>query len=306
MTWMVLTLVSASLLGFYDVTKKVAVRGNAVPIVLLASVCVGAAIWLLLLLLQSLIYAADWPEWLRVDSIDRWGHVALAGKALLVGASWTLAFHALKALPLSIAAPIRSTSPLWTLCIAIAFLGERPAPLQWIGVLIVLGSFWALSIVGSREGIRFHRDLAVWWMVAATMLGAISSVYDKILLQKLGYSPATVQAWFTIYLVPVMVPLAVRWYREQHTEGFKAPAKFEFRPSIVLISPLLLAADMAYFTALSDPEALLSVVSPLRRASVIVTLIAGSRMSGEVNLWRKILCVLGILAGVVLLMLFGD
>ncbi|WP_246112918.1 EamA family transporter [Allorhodopirellula solitaria] len=303
---MVLTLISASLLGLYDVTKKVSVRGNAVPIVLLLSVCVGALIWSALLLLQTALPAMDWPDWLRVDAIDRWGHLALAGKSVLVGVSWTLAFHALKALPLSIAAPIRSTSPLWTLFIAIAFLGERPTPLQWLGIAIVLGSFWALSIVGSQEGIRFRTDRAVWWMVAATILGAISSVYDKILLQEFGYSPATVQAWFSVYLVPVMVPLAVRWYREQNADIPRPTAPFEFRRSILLISPLLLAADMAYFTALSDPEALLSVVSPLRRASVIVTLIAGSRMSGEYNLWRKIACVLGILVGVILLMMFGS
>lgn len=306
MTWMVLTLISASLLGFYDVTKKVAVRGNAVPIVLLLSVCVGAAIWSALLTAQSALPSPGWPNWLRVEPIDRWGHLAFAGKALLVGASWTLAFHALKALPLSIAAPIRSTSPLWTLFIAIVFLGERPAPLQWLGIAVVLGSFWALSVVGAQEGIRFRSDRAVWWMVAATMLGALSSVYDKILLQQFGYGPATVQAWFTLYLVPVMVPLAVRWYCEQRAGGLKPAARFEFRGSILLISPLLLAADLAYFTALSDPEALLSVISPMRRASVIVALIAGSRMRGELNLRRKILCVLGILAGVVLLMLFGE
>lgn len=305
MTWMVLTLISASLLGLYDVTKKVAVRGNAVPIVLLLSVCVGAAIWSVLLILQSVLSDMDWPNWLHVDSIDRWGHVAFASKAILVGASWTLAFHAFKELPLSIAAPIRSTSPLWTLFIAIVYLGERPAPLQWLGIAVVLGSFWALSVVGAQEGIRFRSDRAVWWMVAATMLGAISSVYDKILLQRFGYSPATVQAWFTLYLVPVMIPLAVRWYCELGAGGSKPAARFEFRRSILLISPLLLAADLAYFTALSDPQALLSVVSPIRRASVIVALIAGSRMRGELNLWRKILCVLGILAGVVLL-LFGE
>ncbi len=303
MTWMGLTLISASLLGFYDVAKKVAVRGNAVPIVLLLSVCVGAAIWSALLSLQWMVPQADWPSWLRVDTIDGWGHVALAAKSVLVGASWTLAFHALKELPLSIAAPIRSTSPLWTLFIAITFLGERPAPMQWLGIAMVLGSFWALSIVGAQEGIRFRSDRAVWWMIAATILGAFSSVYDKILLQEFAYSPATVQAWFTIYLVPVMLPMAIRWYRERDSGGPKAKVRFQFRPSILLISPLLLAADLAYFTALSDPHALLSVISPLRRGSVIVTLIAGSRMRGELNLRRKIVCVLGILAGVVLLML---
>lgn len=302
MSWMILTLVSAALLGLYDVAKKVSVRGNAVPIVLLISVSIGAAIWCVLLGVQTWLPAVRFPEWIVVDTIDRWGHLALCGKAILVGASWTLAFHALKELPLSIAAPIRSTSPLWTLLIAIGFLGERPSPVQWMGIAVVLGSFWALSVVGAKEGIRFRTDRAVWWMLAATFLGAISSVYDKILLQEFGYSPATVQAWFTIYLVPVMIPLAWRW-RIERGQNKTSKNEFRFRPSILWISPLLLAADMAYFTALANPDALISVVSPLRRASVIVTLILGSRMTGELNLKRKAVCVLGILFGVVLLML---
>jgi len=316
MSWMMLTLASAMLLGLYDVAKKVSVRDNAVPVVLLLSVTIGAAIWSALLSLQTMLGASGWiafPDWLLVDPIDRRGHLALAGKAVLVGTSWTLAFHALKELPLSIAAPIRSTSPLWTLLIAIGFLGERPAPVQWMGIAVVLGSFWALSIVGAKEGIRFRTDRAVWWMLAGTVLGAISSVYDKILLQEFGYSPATVQAWFTIYMVPVMIPLAWRWKRERArirnlvgedlNDETKSASRFEFRRSILWISPLLLAADMAYFTALANPDALISVVSPLRRASVVVTLILGSRMAGELNLKRKAVCVLGMLVGVVLLML---
>jgi uncharacterized membrane protein len=301
MSWTILSLISAVLLGFYDVAKKMSVRGNAVPIVLLLNVSFGALIWTLMLLWQLLFGTAGLPSWICVDAIDAVGHLALAGKSVLVGASWTLAFYSLKELPLSIAAPIRATGPVWTLLLAVLLLSERPTLQQWLGILVVVGSFWALSVVGSREGIRFRSDRAVWWMLAATLLGAFSSIYDKLLLQELGFRPATVQAWFSLYLVPVMVPLAWRWWREQKRGGRKSDTKFEFRMAILLISPLLLAADMAYFTALADPEALVSIVSPIRRVSVVVAIIAGSRMSGEVNLWRKIACVLGILGGVVLL-----
>ncbi|MBB3204767.1 putative membrane protein [Rhodopirellula rubra] len=303
MSWMILTLVSALMLGLYDVAKKVSVRGNAVPMVLLVSVSVSAAIWTVMLLVQTFLPSIAVPKLLVVESISGKGHLALAGKSLLVGASWVLAFYSLKVLPLSIAAPIRATSPLWTLFIAIVFLAERPAPLQWLGIAIVLGSFWALSLVGAKEGIRFRTDRAVWWMIAATILGAFSAIYDKLLLQEFGFSPATVQAWFSVYLVPVMTPLAVRWYLEQKRDDPAKIVQFEMRASIVWISPLLLAADMAYFSALADPDALISIVSPLRRASVVVALIFGSRMSGEINLKRKAACVLGILTGIILLML---
>ncbi|MCM2372227.1 EamA family transporter [Aporhodopirellula aestuarii] len=303
MSWMILTLVSALMLGLYDVAKKVSVRGNAVPMVLLVSVSVSAIIWTVMLLVQTFLPSIKFPRLLEVDAIDGIEHLALAAKAVLVGASWILAFFSLKNLPLSIAAPIRATSPLWTLFIAIVFLTERPAPLQWIGIAVVLGSFWALSLVGAKEGIRFRTDRAVWWMIVATVLGACSSVYDKLLLQEFGLRPATVQAWFSVYLVPVMVPLALRWYRVQQHGAPEKQIRFELRTSVLLISPLLLSADMAYFSALADPDALISIVSPLRRSSVVVALIFGSRMAGEVNIFHKAACVLGILTGIVLLMI---
>jgi len=311
---MTLTLVSALLLGLYDIVKKMSVRGNAVPLVLLISVSIGAFIWATLLGWQRWFGVDQFVPWLVVDPLGRTEHAMLAGKAVLVGTSWTMAFHALKELPLSIAAPIRSTSPLWTLAIAVGGLGERPSHRQWLGILVVLVFFWALSFVGRKEGIRFTTNRAVFVMIGATVLGAVSSIYDKILLQRYGFRPATVQAWFSLYLVPVMIPMAAYWWIGQRRERgidvrkqageapFKTSKPFQFRYSILWISPLLLVADMAYFTALADPDALVSIVSSLRRTSVMVTLLLGSRMIGEVNLRAKAVCVAGILIGVVLLM----
>lgn len=296
MDWIALTVCSAMLLGCYDVAKKMAARSNAVPAVLLASVCVGGLIWL-----PMLVWSSLWPDTvpldiLRVRPLDPWHHLLIFAKSLLVGASWTFALFALKHLPLSIAAPIRSTSPVWTIAIATAFLGERPTPMQWVGIAIVLGGFWMFSRVGALEGIRFARDRWIGCMVAATMLGALSSIYDKVLLQQIGIPPGTLQAWFTIYLVPVMFPLAIRWYRrERHRDPFT------LRPAVLWISPLLLAADLVYFAALADPQALVSVVSTVRRCSVVVPFAFGIRALRETNLRPKAVCVTTILVGVFLL-----
>lgn len=224
-------------------------------------------------------------------------------KSLLVGASWTLAFTALKHLPLSIGAPIRATSPFWTILIAITLLGERPQTQQWIGMVIVLIGFWCFTLVGRREGIRFTRDRSVLLMVLATLLGSFSSIYDKWLLQRL--EPITLQAWFTVYLVPVMVPLALWWLRARRRGELRGPdggkAVFQWRRSIALVSPLLIAADAFYFIALSNPDAMVSVVSVLRRCSVIVALAFGASALSEANFRAKATCVGVILVGVMVL-----
>ncbi|TWT81089.1 EamA-like transporter family protein [Planctomycetes bacterium CA13] len=300
MTWIGLSAVSAILLGFYDVTKKMAVRKNAVPIVLLISVSVGCVLWL-----PFIAWSAISPETvphrlLRVDSLSMGKHVLLIAKSILVGASWTLAFFSLKRLPLSIAAPIRSTSPVWTIAIAALFLRERPSVSQWIGIVIVLIAFWSFSAVGLREGVSFRRDRGVAMMIVATILGALSSIYDKFLLQSVGITPSTVQAWFSVYLVPVMIPMAVSWSRN-HRE--RTP--FQWRWINLAICPLLLVADIFYFTALADPEALVSIVSVVRRCSVVISFSFGIRALGEANFWPKAACILGILVGVAVLALGG-
>lgn len=314
MSWILLSIASALLLGVYDAAKKWSVRENAVPVVLLCSVSIGACLYLPLVI-WSHVSAESIP--LRsfvVHSLTWHDHFLMAAKSILVGVSWTLAFSALKHLPLSIAAPIRATSPFWTILIAVGFLGERPTGIQWTGMLIVMIGFWRFTLVGKLEGIRFTRNRSVYLMVVATLLGACSSIYDKWLLQNAGFDPVTLQAWFTLYLVPVMVPLAIWWYRKDRplvrmlnndTSVGPEPAtlgqQFHWRLSIALVSPLLIVADWFYFVALADPEAMVSVVSVLRRCSVVIALAFGAKALDESNFRAKAACVAVILIGVLML-----
>ncbi len=296
MSWVALSLLSAVFLGLYDIAKKTSVRDNAVPPVLLASVVTAAVIWCSVLLALPLMppkYAQPLSD---VFALTVWQHLLLSAKSILVGTSWTLAFFALKHLPISIASPIRATSPLWTVLAAIALMGERPSALQIAGMLIVVGAFVLFSRVGQREGIHFRSDRWVGAMVLATVLGASSALYDKYLLQSERLTPICVQAWFSIYLVPVMLPMAMYWfYKERKTNPFK------WRYSIPLIAILLLITDMVYFTAISMPDALISVISPIRRTSVVVPFAFGILMLGERNWRAKALCIAAILLGVCML-----
>ncbi|MCO8123870.1 DMT family transporter [Stieleria sp. TO1_6] len=302
MNWILLSIVSAILLGFYDGAKKWSVRGNAVPIVLLLTVSIGALIYLPLIIWSHWDPDSIGWKFFVVQPLSWERHALIAAKSILVGASWTFAFTALKHLPLSIGAPIRATSPLWTILIAILFFGERPAPLQWLGIAVVLIGFWRFTLVGRREGIQFTRNRSVTWMVLATLLGACCSIYDKWLLQYAAFPPVTLQAWFTLYLVPVMLPLACWWYWNDSPQRLgRHGQNFQWRHSIALVSPLLIVADLFYFDALSDPDAMISIVSVLRRCSVVIALGFGAKALSEANFRAKAACVAVILVGVVLL-----
>jgi len=260
------------------------------------SVLAGAMVWTPLLF-WSVLSAESFPlERFRVKPLSATGHGLLFFKSVLVSCSWILNYFAVKHLPVSIASPLRATAPLWTILVAVFFLGERPDPNQWAGVVVILGAFYAFSLVGRKEGIHFLKDRWVATMMGATLIGSLSALYDKYLLQARAMDPATVQCWFSIYLVMAQAPLVLAWW------GGKLGAReFQWRWCIPLIGVLLIIADFLYFSAIGQPDALISVISPLRRCAVVVTFIGGFAAYRERNFRPKLVCIVALLAGVFLL-----
>lgn len=295
MSWLLLTIASAFLLGLYDYFKKVALHDNAVMPVLFGSVAAGAAVWLPFVLWSAIAPDTLPADFLHVTGISGHGHFLLFGKAALVGASWLCGYIGIKSLPLSIASPIRATGPLWTIAFAVLLFHEAPTPKQWLGVAIILLSFFAFTFVGRREGIHFHRNKAIFYMIAATLLGAASSLYDKFLLQTAHLTPGQVQAWFTIYTTLLLVPPMAFWLSLKHRHPF------HWHWAIPVIGFTLLAADILYFTAIAQPDALISLISPTRRTSVIVSFLLGIVIFREKQIRAKAACIAGIITGVILL-----
>lgn len=296
MNWILLSVLSAVFLGGYDLLKKAGVRENAVPPVLFFSVLAGASVWAPLLLWSHLAPETYPSAIFLVRSMTWTDHGLIFSKSLLVSSSWVFNYFAVKHLPVSVSSPIRATSPVWTILIAVTLMGERPAPVQWGGISVILVAFVAFSVVGRREGIYFHRDRWVAFMLLATLIGALSALYDKFLLQTRGMEAATVQCWFSLYLPLILGPFYGMWRL-----GRLGKSRFEWRWSIPLIGIVLLVADFFYFLALGHEGALISVVSPLRRCAVLVTFLGGIVIYREKHVRPKLICILVLLGGVVLL-----
>ena len=62
-------------------------------------------------------------------------------------------------------------------------------------------------------------------------------------------------------------------------------------------------ADYVYFSALTQPDALVSVVMSLRRGNTLVAFAGGLIFFHEVNGWKKLPAVIGILIGILLTIL---
>lgn len=65
----------------------------------------------------------------------------------------------------------------------------------------------------------------------------------------------------------------------------------------MFISIFLTAADFVYFYALTDPDAMIAIVSMVRRGSVVVSFMCGALLFREKNLKSKLLDLILVLAG---------
>jgi transporter family protein len=295
--WLSLAFLSALLLGFYDVAKKQALKNNAVPVVLLLNTLFSTLLFSPVLLSSELGFG--WFDG-SIFSFEPQGveaHLKIALKSAIVLSSWVFGYIGIKHLPLTIVGPINATRPVLVLLGALLIFGERLNVLQWAGVLLALFSIFLLSRAGKREGINFARNRRILCVAAAALLGAASGLYDRYIMREL--EPLFVQSWYNLYQ-SVMMGIAVIIIAL--CNGSSALA-WRWSWAIPMISILLSAADLAYFVALSEGEAMISVVSMIRRGSVVVSFACGAVLLREKNLKAKALDLVFILVGMVLLWL---
>ena len=305
--WLILAFLSAALLGCYDTAKKRALNDNSVVMVLFLNTFFSSLIFLPFILLSAFTDILDGS--IFHVAIDGWAqHKFVLIKSGIVLSSWLLGYFAMKHLPLTIVGPINATRPVMVLVGAFAVFGERLNLLQWIGVLFAIVSFYMLKISGKKEGINFKYNKWIWAAVIASLLGAVSGMWDKFILAPtdaggMGCDRMLVQSWFNIYQCIVMGIAALLLSRSATDSKLRQSMKFEWRWSIILVSITLSIADFAYFYALSLPEAMISVVSMIRRSSVIVSFLFGAWLFHERNLKAKAFDLCLVLIGMIFLYL---
>ena len=301
--WLLLAFTSAALLGFYDVFKKESLRDNAVIPVLFLNTLVCSLLFL------PLILGSAWG-WIGEGGMC---YVPQAGweaqkyillKSCIVLASWIFGYFGMKHLPLTIVGPINATRPVMVLVGALLVFGERLNGYQWVGVALAVLSFFMLSRSGKKEGIDFRHDRWIYFVVLASLLGAVSGLYDKYLMASpanggVGLDRMVVQSYYNLYQCGMMgvMLLLLWWPRREKTTPFR------WDWCIILISLFLSAADFVYFYALSLDGAMISIVSMVRRGSVVVSFLFGAMLFREKNLRSKVVDLLLVLLGMVFLYL---
>ncbi|WP_139957996.1 EamA family transporter [Flavicella sediminum] len=296
--WMYLGLLSALFLGLHNLCKKHAVNNNEVYPVLLGTLISG-----FLVFLPFYIGSHYYPDSLKelgfyIADIPWTSHGFIAVKSMIMAGSWILAYQALKHLPITIVTPIRSAGPFFTFIGAMLIYNEQPTPFQWIGFFLIIFSVFLYSKIGKKEGIVFKKNKWIYAIIGATFLGSASGLYDKFLVQSLDLTPQTLQFWFCWYtIIILLLILSVNFFPNKEKRQ-----NFKFRWSTVAVGILLQTADYFYFKALQDPEALIMLLSAIKRSQLIIAVVIGGLLFKEKNKRKKLVPLAGIMIGVLLIL----
>lgn len=296
--WLIFAFASAALLGCYDICKKRALRHNAVLPVLFFNTLFSSIIFLPLILSSLFGWDLASGTIFEVPTAGWREHAYVIVKACIVLTSWLFGYFAMKHLPITIVGPINATRPCGVLLGALLIFGERLNAYQWVGVILAITAIFLLSFSSRKEGIDFKHNKWILCLLIAAIAAIASGLYDKFIMKHL--EPMFVQAWCNFYLAIIMggVLLAL-WYPN------RATARFHWTWVIVLVPIFLAIADFFYFYSLSLEGSMISIVSMVRRSSVIISFLGGALIFHERNVKNKAAGLLLIMIGMIFLY-FGS
>lgn len=286
--WFFPILLSAAVLGVYDICKKHAVSGNSVMPVLALSTASGC-----IAVFAATLFTGNSDS---VFSLTSFQLLLVLLKSLLVSASWVCVYYAMRDLPISIASPVRASAPLWTFFGSLILYNEVPTVIQAAGMLLIFGGYYAFAVIGKLEGFSV-RHKGMMLIFAGTLLGAASALYDKFLLNKLELPFVPLQFHFSLDLT-LILGTAFLIRKKFLPQG----VPFVWKWSIIFTGVLLSLADFLYFYALTVPDVKISLLSLIRRSGCIVSFSFGAWCFRDKHLKSKAAALAMILIGVFLLL----
>jgi uncharacterized membrane protein len=274
-----MVIISGVLLGFWDITKKQAFKKNSV-----VSVLAFYSVFCFIFVSFEFNNAIN----ISSDKI-----LVIFIKTFIIFLSWGLGFAAIKQLPISIVTPFDTVNPLFSIILGIIILGESLGLLQGVGILIMLVAYYFIGKVGSKEITNVFRNKYFYFMIASALFSAISATVDKIALRSIN--PGQMQFWFCLFIA--IFNMAALLYTKCKSKE-KIPIKLDY--NIPLMSLLLTISDRIYFTAVNIPSSQISVIMPLRKISIFISVIIGGLIFKEQNLRQKFWCICLLIVGIAL------
>lgn len=292
MAWILLSLLSAFSVATGDALTKNALRFYSEYLVAWAVMAVGAAFFLAMLF------------FIPVPDLDRHFYIAFGCALPLEIAAVILYTKALKVSPLSLTLPFLSLTPAFLLVTPFFILGETIRLPGAVGILFLTCGAYLLNIRRFKDGI-FEPFRAIRREKGSVLMIVVAAIYS--LTASLGKraiehsSPSFFIATYVLVLALLLAPFALLSYRrsERH-DGFSVPHLFRqtFLPGVLFVAGSL---SHAWAVQLTQVAYMISV----KRLSLLIGVVYGWFFFKEKEIRERLLGAALMLAGFILVVLFG-
>ena len=285
MLWIFLILLYGILKGAREILKKKALEKNSTIEVLFVYT-----------LLSFLIVL---PDAGNAAGMELRFYFYIAAKSFVIFLAWMCSFKAIRKMPISLYGVLDLSRVMFATLLGVIVLHEVLSGYQVVGLLFVSAGLLLLKY-RPRRGQRAETEQAaqgvgfvyVVMAFASCMLNALSGLLDKILMRDI--SSAQLQFWYMLFLV-LFYLLYILLTRTP--VDLKSAVRNRW---VWMLSILFVIADRALFIANGMPGSRITVMTLLKQAGCVVTILAGKYLFREKDTAHKMVCALIIIAGIVI------
>ncbi len=286
MMWIPLVLLYGVLKGVREIVKKKALEENSTIEVLFMYTFLSFLIVL--------------PEAREAMGMETKFYLYVAFKSFVIFLAWMFSFKAIKKMPISLYGVLDLSRVLFATLLGVFVLQEALGGSQAVGLLFVSAGLLLLKYrprAGRQTEAAAQRVESKYVVMAfaSCVLNAVSGLMDKLLMRQI--SSGQLQFWYMFFLV-LMYLVFILCTRTPVNVHSMVRNRW-----IWLLSVLFVIADRALFIANGMPGSRVTVMTLLKQAGCVVTILAGRYLFKEKHTTHKLFCALIIIAGIVIAVL---
>lgn len=293
MMWIWLVLLYGIIKGMREIIKKKALEKNSTIEVLF--------------LYTLLAFVMVLPDAKNAAGLEPKYYFYIGLKSFVIFLAWIFSFKAIKKMPISLYGVLDLSRVLFATLLGVIVLQEALGVFQIIGLVFVSAGLLLLkykpgngSGKETRPGQSVRRtsdkeqvDVKIVLMAFASCLfNALSGLLDKILMKDI--SSSQLQFWYLLFLVCFyFLFILVTRTKIRFIQVLK-------NYWVWILSLLIVVADRVLFVANGMDGSRVTVMTLLKQAGCVVTILAGRFLFREKNTGHKLFCAAIIIAGIVI------
>lgn len=278
--WIWLVLLYGVLKGVREIVKKKALEQNSTTEVLF--------------MYTFLSFMMVLPTAKQAMGVEPRFYLFIAMKSSVIFFAWMCSFRAIKRMPISLYGVLDLSRVLFATLLGVIVLQETLGFPQFVGLLFVSAGLLFLKYKPKslREAGEKVEAKIVAMAFLSCLLNALSGLLDKLLMRDITSSQ--LQFWYLLFLTLfylafiLITRTPVNWRRAVGNQW------------VWLLSLLIVIADRALFVANGMEGSRVTVMTLLKQAGCVVTILAGRFLFREKNTGHKLVCAGIIIAGIVI------